>query len=340
VAVSGAAPAVGLTAQYTATATLSNGTTQNVTSQVTWQSSNTAVATVTAEGVVTAAGLGVADLRATYQSFTGVQQVNVSTLAPGRFAISTSANQGWSSIDVSINGQPAGTLHRSLEPEVPTSCETLADTRVVTTVQAGTVSYTARTDRGGSWTGTAEVKPNGCAEVRLTCTNRNCASAPTPPPPTSPTPPTPPAPPKPPAPPTPNETTQNIANYIAGLHTQTRTNWALQETALEHSAAAAGTINTGGTLRDSGNLYVSYVQSFVSQSLAYVGQVSQTAAIDRQSVSALFSTYQATDVTDARSFYSGAPFGLLVAGLPPEAFLVPLQGQITAAYAQAISQLP
>ena len=52
-AVSGTAPAVGLTAQYTATATLSNGTTQNVTAQATWQSSTRPVATVLATGVGT-----------------------------------------------------------------------------------------------------------------------------------------------------------------------------------------------------------------------------------------------------------------------------------------------
>ena len=57
-------------------------------------------------------------------------------------------------------------------------------------------------------------------------------------------------------------------------------------------------------------------------------------------VSALFSTYEATDVTDAHSFYSGAPFAFVVGTLPPEACLVPLQDKITAAYVQAISQLP
>lgn len=68
---------------------------------------------------------------------------------------------------------------------------------------------------------------------------------------------------------------------------------------------------------------MSYVQSFVSQSLAYVGQVSRGAAIDRAAVSALFSTYEATDVTDAHSFYSGAPFAFVVGTLLLKRFLCP-----------------
>jgi hypothetical protein len=193
--VSGSPPEVGTTAQYTATATLSNGTTQNVTTQSTWQSSNTAVATVSASGVATGMGLGIADVRATYQGVTAVTQVNVSTIAPGRFAISTSASQGWSSIEVFVNGRSIGTLRRFVEPEVPTSCTEVAETRVVTSIAPGPLTYSARSDRGASWNGTAEVRANGCSEIRLTCENRNCtpASAPTPPTPPVPTPtPTPP----------------------------------------------------------------------------------------------------------------------------------------------------
>jgi hypothetical protein len=187
--VTGTPPAVGTTAQYTATATLSNGAAQNVTGLSTWQSTDITVATVSASGLATGVGLGVADLRATYQGVTGVGQAAVSTVAPGQFAISTSATQGWSSIDVSVNGRPIGTLRRFLEPDVPTSCVELADTRVVTSIGAGPIAYTARSDRGASWSGTADVKPNGCAEVRLVCDNRNCAAAPAPTPRPTPTPP-------------------------------------------------------------------------------------------------------------------------------------------------------
>jgi uncharacterized protein YjdB len=74
----GTPPALGETAQFTATATLSNGTTQDVTSQATWQSSNAAVATVTPTGIVRSVAAGEADISATYSSVSGSRQVRVS----------------------------------------------------------------------------------------------------------------------------------------------------------------------------------------------------------------------------------------------------------------------
>src|SRR5205809_642109 len=60
--------AVTQTSQLTATVVLSGGGTQNVTGQASWESSNTAVATVSASGLVTARGFGVTDITAIYQS--------------------------------------------------------------------------------------------------------------------------------------------------------------------------------------------------------------------------------------------------------------------------------
>jgi hypothetical protein len=68
--------------QFTATATLSNGTNQNVTSQATWQSSDTNVATVSSSGMVTAANAGEADIKATYQAVTGSMRLTVTAPPP------------------------------------------------------------------------------------------------------------------------------------------------------------------------------------------------------------------------------------------------------------------
>src|SRR5690242_5248416 len=54
VSVTGAAPAVGASSQYSAVANLSNGTTENVTTTATWTSSNPDIASVSASGLVTA----------------------------------------------------------------------------------------------------------------------------------------------------------------------------------------------------------------------------------------------------------------------------------------------
>jgi len=79
ITVSGAAPAVGAAVQFTATAALSDGTTQDVTSLATWQSSDTTEATVSSTGVVTAIAAGNVNVTATYQSVTGTDQI---TIAP------------------------------------------------------------------------------------------------------------------------------------------------------------------------------------------------------------------------------------------------------------------
>src|SRR5947208_16649313 len=77
VAVSGTTPAIGASSQFTATANFSNGTNQNVTGQATWQSSSSAIATVSSSGLVTVAESGDADIRATYQNLTGTMHITI-----------------------------------------------------------------------------------------------------------------------------------------------------------------------------------------------------------------------------------------------------------------------
>ena len=75
--VTGAAPAIGATAQFTAVATMTDGSTQDVTNLAAWTSSNTGDATVSATGVVTGVGAGAAAISATYSNVTGVEQITV-----------------------------------------------------------------------------------------------------------------------------------------------------------------------------------------------------------------------------------------------------------------------
>lgn len=67
----------GQSRQYNAIATLSTGTTSDVTQQAAWQSSAPAVATVSGTGMVTAVAEGTADISATYQSVRGTAGVGV-----------------------------------------------------------------------------------------------------------------------------------------------------------------------------------------------------------------------------------------------------------------------
>jgi hypothetical protein len=66
VAVSGTTPSIGFSSVFTATANLSNSSTQNVSTLAAWQSSNMLVANVSTIGSVTGVGAGEADIRATH----------------------------------------------------------------------------------------------------------------------------------------------------------------------------------------------------------------------------------------------------------------------------------
>ena len=93
VAVGGTAPAVGAATQFTATATLTDGTTQSVTSQATWASSNNAVATVNSAGIVTGVAVGEADITATYQNVAGRSHIAVGRIT---FTLSGAVTDGTS----------------------------------------------------------------------------------------------------------------------------------------------------------------------------------------------------------------------------------------------------
>ena len=79
IAVTGVTPAVGATSQFTAKAALSDGTTQDVTSAATWQSSDTTIATVSSAGAVAGVAAGTVTVTATYQSISGSDQITLVT---------------------------------------------------------------------------------------------------------------------------------------------------------------------------------------------------------------------------------------------------------------------
>ncbi|MBU4143154.1 Ig-like domain-containing protein, partial [Patescibacteria group bacterium] len=62
---------LGNTVQFTASGSYSDGTTLNITAQVTWSSSNTSVATVNNSGLATAMATGTATITATSGSISG-----------------------------------------------------------------------------------------------------------------------------------------------------------------------------------------------------------------------------------------------------------------------------
>lgn len=67
----------GTTKQFTATGVFSDGTTQDLTAQVTWSSSNTGIATIDSAGLATAANTGSATISATSGSISGTTTLTV-----------------------------------------------------------------------------------------------------------------------------------------------------------------------------------------------------------------------------------------------------------------------
>ena len=84
VAVSGCTSAENF--QCRASAQFSNGTSQDVTGQSQWASSDTSVATVSASGVVTVIASGAVEIRATYQGVNGTARFTA-TVTPRRFVL-------------------------------------------------------------------------------------------------------------------------------------------------------------------------------------------------------------------------------------------------------------
>ena len=75
--VTGTIPAVGLTSQFDALATLASGGTQDVTASAAWSSSDTTIATVSSTGVVTAVGSGQAVITASFSGVSGTDAITV-----------------------------------------------------------------------------------------------------------------------------------------------------------------------------------------------------------------------------------------------------------------------
>jgi hypothetical protein len=86
--------AIGQTTQLAAMAAFSNGTSQNVTSTATWQSSNTNIATVTTGGLVTAVNFGQVSITAAYQGASGPLTVTVQLNLTGTWKGSSADSTG------------------------------------------------------------------------------------------------------------------------------------------------------------------------------------------------------------------------------------------------------
>src|SRR5262245_11827339 len=143
---------VGGTQQFTATGTYSDSSTQSLTSQVAWVSSNTGVASVNAGGFATAVATGTTTISATLNSVSGSTGL---TVAAGPLTITTTAlpaaavNQAYSATLAASGGTPpytwalaSGTLPAGLTLTPSTGAITGTPTA------AGTANFTVRVTAG------------------------------------------------------------------------------------------------------------------------------------------------------------------------------------------------
>jgi len=152
-----ASVAVGSTQQLTATIAPANATNQNVT----WTSSNTAVATVGASGIVTAVGAGTATITVTTAdgSKTATCAITAATVAvtgvtmsPTTASINTGGTQ-----QLTATIAPANASNQSVTwTSSNTAIATVSATGLVTAVAAGTATITVKT-ADGSKTATCAV---------------------------------------------------------------------------------------------------------------------------------------------------------------------------------------
>lgn len=132
--------------------------------------------------------------------------------------------------------------------------------------------------------------------------------------------------------------TQVIADYMTIRHSQMLTKFVADEKGLGFVLAGRGLGMSGTHYIQSGQSYVSLVQAFAADTLAFALTRAQSSAIDTAAIASLLSTYAAQDAAYADNYYRGVPWGLSAVGLTT--FIADINKQTDSIYALTILQLP
>mgnify|MGYP000128169365 CR=1 FL=1 len=144
VAISGSAgtATTGQTRALVATATLSDGTTRNVTTLANWTTSNATVATVGGTGAVNFLKAGGVDIKATYQGVTGSLTFNVGVAAPTVTTVIVSGIGGTAALGQSAALVATALFSDSTTADVTSSATWSSSNLTVATITAnGTVTF-------------------------------------------------------------------------------------------------------------------------------------------------------------------------------------------------------
>lgn len=150
--------APGSTVAFSATGTLGNNTTEDVTAAVTWSSSSPGVATVSA-GTVTGVSLGVATITATANHITVTAPVVVTTMtsftvSPNSWSPSSSATQQFQAVG---NGNAPTITNQVTWTSSDTNCVTITNTGLATYVGSSTSTNCTITATIGTLSDTVNV---------------------------------------------------------------------------------------------------------------------------------------------------------------------------------------
>ncbi len=150
IAVTPANPSIvkGTTQQFTATGTFSDSTTQNLTTQVTWSSSDTGKATINSAGFATSIAIGTTTITAASGSISGSTTLTIATLVsiavtPANASIVRSATRQFTATGTFSNSATQNLTTQVTWSSTTTSVATISTVGMVTPLSAGTTTITA-----------------------------------------------------------------------------------------------------------------------------------------------------------------------------------------------------
>lgn len=158
--------AVGSTLQFSATGTLSNATTQSVTSLVTWSSSDTGVITINAGGIASSLSIGSATISAAFSGVTGTTTMTVQgpvsiAVTPANPSVVAGSTQQFTAVgtfaDASVHDLTTLATWSSSNSGVATISNTSGSRGLATVKTAGSTTITATLGVSGSSIMTAKA---------------------------------------------------------------------------------------------------------------------------------------------------------------------------------------
>ena len=168
---------VGATQQFTATGTYSDGSTQNISGQVTWTSSSAAVATISAGGLATAASAGSTTIGAALTGVTGSTALTVQVpptltaivVAPANPTVLAGATQQFTASGTYSDGSTQNISGQVTWTSSSAAVSTINASGLATAVSAGTATISAALSGvTGSTTLTVQAVPLAITTASLT----------------------------------------------------------------------------------------------------------------------------------------------------------------------------